>query len=232
MPGGCAGGDVLDAWYRIADFGVTSEENYEYKSGETNQTFECEISDDEYELRECPQESSKNVHRFWKSTEPIRLACEEDIQREIINNGPVQAFLNVSHDFFHYKSGIYHKTMDPPNNELISIMTHSVMILGWGEENGQKFWIGRNSWGEYDENDSDSHWGECTQGIVETFYFDKFSISSRSKKAGRFKKLLGSARSHFIVTRGSVSLSCATTLHPSRFSKSERYETSRSDLRI
>ena len=176
LPGGCAGGDVLDAWYRIADFGVTSEENYEYKSGETNQTFECEISDDEYELRECPQESSKNVNRFWKSTEPIRLACEEDIQREIINNGPVQAFLNVSHDFFHYKSGVYHKTMDPPNNELISIMTHSVMILGWGEENGQKFWIGRNSWGEYDENDSNSHWGECTQGIVETFYFDKFFI--------------------------------------------------------
>ena len=176
LPGGCAGGDVLDAWYRIADFGVTSEENYEYKSGETNQTFECEISDDEYELRECPQESSKNVNRFWKSTEPIRLACEEDIQREIINNGPVQAFLNVSHDFFHYKSGVYQKTMDPPNNELISIMTHSVMILGWGEENGQKFWIGRNSWGEYDENDSNSHWGECTQGIVETFYFDKFFI--------------------------------------------------------
>ena len=40
-----------------------------------------------------------------------------------------------------------------------------------------------------------------------------------SKKAGRFEKLLGLARSHSIVTRGSVSLSCATTLHPSCFSK-------------
>ena len=36
-----------------------------------------------------------------------------------------------------------------------------------------------------------------------------------SKKAGRFEKLLGFARSHSIVTIGSVSLSCATTLHPS-----------------
>ena len=42
----------------------------------------------------------------------------------------------------------------------------------------------------------------------------------KCKKAGRFMKLLGIARSHFIVTRGLVSLSCATTPHPSCFSKS------------
>ena len=41
----------------------------------------------------------------------------------------------------------------------------------------------------------------------------------RSKKAGRFEKLLGFARSHSIVTRGLVSVSCATTQHPSCFSK-------------
>ena len=33
-------------------------------------------------------------------------------------------------------------------------------------------------------------------------------------------KLLGIARSHSFVTRGSVSLSCASTTHPTRFSKS------------
>ena len=44
----------------------------------------------------------------------------------------------------------------------------------------------------------------------------------RCKKAGRLEKLLGFARSHPIVTPGSVSLSCATTLHPSCFSKSWR----------
>ena len=38
-----------------------------------------------------------------------------------------------------------------------------------------------------------------------------------SKKAERFEKLLDFARSHSIVTRGSVSLSCATTPHPSVF---------------
>ena len=42
-------------------------------------------------------------------------------------------------------------------------------------------------------------------------------LPSRSKKAGRFEKLLGFARSPSIVIRGSVSLSCATIPHPSCF---------------
>ena len=42
-------------------------------------------------------------------------------------------------------------------------------------------------------------------------------VPLRSKKAGRFEKLLGFARSHSIVTRYSVSLSRATTPHPSCF---------------
>ena len=46
----------------------------------------------------------------------------------------------------------------------------------------------------------------------------------RSKKAEIFEKLLGFARSDSIVTRGSLSLSCATTPHLSRFSKSARYK--------
>ena len=48
----------------------------------------------------------------------------------------------------------------------------------------------------------------------------KLKIPFRSEKAGRFEKLLGFARSHSIVTRGSVRLSCATTPHPACLSKS------------
>ena len=48
------------------------------------------------------------------------------------------------------------------------------------------------------------------------------NIPLRSEKAGRLEKLLGCARSHSIVTRGSVSISYATTKHPSYFSKSQR----------
>ena len=39
----------------------------------------------------------------------------------------------------------------------------------------------------------------------------------------KFLNILGIARSHFIMTGGSLSLSSATTPHPTCFSKSKRY---------
>jgi cathepsin X len=32
------------------------------------------------------------------------------------------------------------------------VITHGIEVVGWGLENGQKYWVGRNSWG--------THWGE------------------------------------------------------------------------
>jgi cathepsin B len=48
----------------------------------------------------------------------------------------------VYHDFFNYKSGVYHHV----TGELAG--GHAVKILGWGtDEEGTDFWICCNSWG-------------------------------------------------------------------------------------
>ena len=52
---------------------------------------------------------------------------------------------------------------------------------------------------------------------------NKFYITLRSKEAGRFETLLDFSRSHPFLTRGWVSLSCATTQNSSCFCKSSRY---------
>ena len=52
------------------------------------------------------------------------------------------------------------------------------------------------------------------------FFIIYFTIPLGSRKAGRSETLFRFANSHSIVTRGSVSLSCATTPHPSCFYKS------------
>lgn len=54
----------------------------------------------------------------------------------------------VYHDFFNYKSGVYHHV----SGELAG--GHAVKILGWGtDEEGTDFWICCNSWGpEWGEN--------------------------------------------------------------------------------
>lgn len=49
--------------------------------------------------------------------------------------------MTVHQDFFHYKDGIYRRSRFG-NNELKGL--HSVRIVGWGEENGDKYWVRRD----------------------------------------------------------------------------------------
>lgn len=59
-------------------------------------------------------------------------------------NGPITCGIACSDGFtYDYKAGIYEDTtgfMD---------IDHDVEIVGWGEENGVKYWHVRNSWGTY-----------------------------------------------------------------------------------
>jgi len=52
----------------------------------------------------------------------------------------------VTKEFLNYTAGIF---KDTTNNTDID---HDISLVGYGEENGVKYWLGRNSWGTY--------WGE------------------------------------------------------------------------
>ncbi|XP_038614568.1 tubulointerstitial nephritis antigen-like [Tachyglossus aculeatus] len=125
----------------------------------------------------CPNSFSQSNH-IYQSTPPYRLSSnEKEIMKEIMENGPVQALMEVHEDFFLYKNGVYHHT--PASNgkppQFRRRGTHSVKITGWGEElqpNGQKvkFWRAANSWGPA--------WGEggsfrilrgCNECDIESF---------------------------------------------------------------
>jgi cathepsin B len=72
---------------------------------------------------------------------------EKQIQLEISTNGPVEAGFTVYDDFPTYKSGVYQTT------SRTVLGGHAVKILGWGVEDGTKYWLIANSW-NYDWGDA------------------------------------------------------------------------------
>jgi len=71
---------------------------------------------------------------------------EQQIMQAIYEGGPVETGFSVYADFENYASGIYHHA----SGQLLG--GHAVKFVGWGEENGVKYWKIANSWNPY--------WGE------------------------------------------------------------------------
>ncbi|KPJ10710.1 Cathepsin B [Papilio machaon] len=79
-----------------------------------------------------------NVYRIQK--------VDKAIKTELFENGPVEMSFDVYEDFLQYQNGIYEHKFGRLKGG------HSVRVIGYGEENGVKYWLAANSWGDL--------WGE------------------------------------------------------------------------
>ncbi|XP_036411414.1 tubulointerstitial nephritis antigen-like [Megalops cyprinoides] len=165
--GGCAGGRIDGAWWYLRRRGVVTEECYPFTPPQQTpaQGARCMMQSrsvgrgKRQATAHCPNSHSYH-NEIYQSTPPYRLSSnEKEIMKEIMDNGPVQAILEVHEDFFVYQSGIYRHTNVNAHKlpHFRKHGTHSVRITGWGEERdytGQvrKYWIAANSWGK--------NWGE------------------------------------------------------------------------
>ena len=59
-----------------------------------------------------------------------------------MTNGPIEVAFTVYEDFLSYKSGVYKHTSGR------ALGGHAVKMVGWGVDNGQKYWRIANSWNE------------------------------------------------------------------------------------
>lgn len=79
----------------------------------------------------------------WFASDAYRVpANEKSIMTEIFNNGSVEVDFEVYEDFINYKSGVYKHTTGK------YLGGHAIKMIGWGVENGVKYWILVNSWNE------------------------------------------------------------------------------------
>lgn len=132
---GCNGGYLNYAWAFMNTKGVVSDACYPYTSGTSGQTGTCKTT--------CADGSAFKPHHTKGVKHPGSVTAT---QQEIMTGGPVEAAFTVYQDFMSYKSGIYHHTTGG------MLGGHAIKNIGWGVENGVKYWIMANSWG--------TSWGE------------------------------------------------------------------------
>lgn len=173
---GCDGGDISTPWTYIRRKGAVTGGQYK-GTGPFGSGYCSDFSlphchhhgpqgDDPYPAEGkpgCPSESSPSgpsqcdssaasPHSEFKSDKYTfsgrtqSASGEEDIQRMIMEGGPVETAFTVYSDFENYDGGIYHHVTGSMAGG------HAVKFVGWGVENGVKYWKVANSWNPY--------WGE------------------------------------------------------------------------
>jgi len=147
---GCDGGyPVLVAKF-LHEFEAVPESCFEY----TQKTNTCSNACD----------YSKNKKKYtvgkWGYLGGVYgKTTEADMMKEIRARGPIPGNILVHWSFSYYKNGIFSSKTLKKNAGEISKKTlldsgrtwakveHSITLVGYGEENGIKYWIGMNTWG-------------------------------------------------------------------------------------
>ncbi|XP_029711334.1 cathepsin B-like [Aedes albopictus] len=147
---GCKGGYLGPAWQYWVNQGVSSGGPFRSRQGCHPYPIDvCDASGEEADTPKCSKkcQSGYNMTDVWQDRRYGRVAYsipadEQKIMEEIYLNGPVQAAFMTYQDFHAYKSGVYRHVWGHMAGG------HAVKLMGWGVENGMKYWLVANSWGE------------------------------------------------------------------------------------
>jgi cathepsin B len=157
---GCNGGQPSAAWNWFVSTGAVSGGDYtDIGSGSSCWPYQLPVCSHhvndpnipnctaEVSAPSCSSQCSEKGYATPYSADKVKAKTSftvqgvEQIQTEIMTNGPVTGAFQVYGDFPAYKSGVYtHVTGD-------LLGGHAIKIFGWGVENGTPYWHVMNSVG-------------------------------------------------------------------------------------
>uniref|UniRef100_A0A672GRE0 Cathepsin 12 n=1 Tax=Salarias fasciatus TaxID=181472 RepID=A0A672GRE0_SALFA len=129
---GCNGAWMANAYDYVVSNGLQATDTYPYTSVDT---------------QPCYYDSRLAVAHI-KDYRFIPKGDEQALADAVATVGPITVAVDADHSsFLFYSSGIYDEPNCNPNN-----LSHAVLLVGYGSEGGQDYWIIKNSWG--------TSWGE------------------------------------------------------------------------
>ncbi|CAH1401289.1 unnamed protein product [Nezara viridula] len=126
---GCKGGNMMNSFRYIMQHGIDTEKFYPYEGKEGTCRFQI-------------SEVGATVTGYG-SIDPF----EEALKAAVVDIGPISVGIHVSKNFFQYKTGIFQEDNCDPYD-----LNHAVLVVGYGIDGDQDYWLVKNSW--------DKTWGE------------------------------------------------------------------------
>jgi len=126
----CSGGLQSSAFdYLVDEGGIMSEADYPYTM---SSHLQCSYD---------PAQSAAKISSWVEISE----TDETEMEDAVANIGPVAIGIDASHFSFQlYSSGVYD---EPRCLSAYNDLDHGVLAVGYGTENGQDYWLVKNSWG-------------------------------------------------------------------------------------
>merc|ERR1712002_721677 len=130
--GGCSGSIPQLGFNYVQLFGILSEEDYPYMSGNTTQTGECQ-----YNLTAMTPVASITGYNTLPTND------QDAVLTHLANVGPLAIAVDAS-AWGRYSHGVF----DNCSYDQHITITHAVQLVGYGTDEAEgDYWLARNSWG-------------------------------------------------------------------------------------
>ncbi|CAK1556083.1 unnamed protein product [Leptosia nina] len=123
---GCEGGTDTGAYQWMMKHGLPTEEEY---GPYTNKNGLCRIHN----------MTSLYPIRGYVDVTPYSV---ESLKVALLNHGPLSVSMDATDKVLSYSGGIYYDTTCEPEK-----LNHEVTLVGYGQTDGEEYWIIKNSWG-------------------------------------------------------------------------------------